>query len=244
MSSWGDSLKTILAALVFVWGSSLAFAQTWSAGSVSRDVWWVDEDTTVSASTSRKADVTNLDETTATQPAGKASVKVESAAAKETPAPTRKPGEVSDLLTGRKSSVSAKTADKTPKPSTRATVAPRRGDDETPRGGNTRDWVTRSGSVVSVQPATESNNLQVIIETADGSLVEGLVSPHIRVRVPDKGARIRMRGPREGIVEGTETIRVFELERLGPRTPAPNPPPVRRAVRPVPPPPPYGYPVW
>jgi hypothetical protein len=207
-------------------------------------VWWVDEETTVSGSSARKTDVTNLDETTATQRADQPSVKVEPATGKETPVPTRKPGEVSDLLTGRKSSVSAKTADKTPKPSARATVAPRRGDDETPRIGNSRDWVTRTGSVVSVQPATDSNNLQVIIETADGSLVEGLVSPHIRVRVPDKGARIRMRGPREGSIEGTETIRVFELERLGPRTPASNPPPVRRTVRPVPPPPPYGYPIW
>ena len=244
MSRSFSSLRISLVLTVVLVLGVPTFAQTWRAGSESRDVWWVDEDTTVASSPARKPEVVSLDETSSTQQTEKTSVKLESATPPEAPEPARKPGEVSDLLTGRKQTVSAKAAEKAPKQAARAKVAPKRGDDEPPRGRDSGAWVTRTGTVVSVQPAAEGNNLQVIIETSDGSLVEGLVSPHIRVRVPDKGSRIRMRGPREGSVEGTETLRVFELERLGPRVPGGDPPPARRPVRPVAPPPPYGYPIW
>lgn len=235
------SLRTGFMAILFASLTAVAYAQTWSAGSESRDVWWVDEETTAPASPAPKPDVVSLDAIdTGSQPA-KAGASVEPANPDAGQIPVPQAGKVSDLLTGREESVSAKPAAQKPKPTPRESSKAKPGDDEPPRSSGSRGWVSRTGSVVSVQPAA-NNNLQVVIETSDGTLVEGLISPHIRVRVPDKGTRVRVRGPIEGTVEGTESLRVFELERLGPRAPSGGEAPVRRPVRP--PPPPYSYPVW
>jgi hypothetical protein len=244
----GDlSRRAAFLTFVLVFWSMIATAQSWRAASEVRDVWWVDEETTAASSAPKKSDpgpdVVSLDDSgsTASEPAKTSGVSKPVVSASTKPV-APKAGSVSDLLTGRNKSVSAKATETKPKPTSRETSKPKAESAEVSRSARSRVWVNRTGSVVSVQPVA-NNNLQVIIETADGTLVEGLVSPHIRVRVPDKGSRVRLRGPIESLENGTETMRVFELERVGPRMPASEEAPVRRPGRLVPPPPTL-YPVW
>lgn len=213
-----------LAAAVF-FQATPASAQGGRAGSETRDVWWVDEDTTLpstAAPASASVDEAPVVDLDTGKPVDSAPIGF---IPEDEPKDAAKP---SDILKKTPTAAAKPQAKPESKPSVKSSQSSSR----------EPGYVSYEGTVRRVGPGPD-DTLRVEIEQENGRTAVGYANPGSGMRIPGQGSLVRISGFKIVSADIPDTVRIERIDRLGG--------PERSYSRPTnryspPPPPPQGPP--